>query len=131
METRIAFIALALFSAQANAEFLYVHFDDAGNRYLIDPTTKRQQGKYTLVWARTDYANAQIVKGKTVNSLKVLEVWDCSGFSFGMKNITAYSGKSGTGEYVHSTSLETHQVKFHDVAPDTLGEVKFEVVCGK
>jgi hypothetical protein len=131
MKARTAFIALALFSAQASAEWQFIVKDSSGTDYFIDLSTKRQQGQYTLVWEMVDYSKAQQWNGKSFNSVKQLSVYQCSELRLGGKSSVLYSGKLGMGNTVHNQSQEMRDVKFDDLVPDTVGETLFNIVCGK
>ncbi len=124
-------IALALFSAQASAEWQYIGEDDNGIRFFMDLSTKRQQGKYTLVWEMDDYPETRVFKGKSFSSAKTLTVYNCPEFRFGTKSYLLYNGKAGTGGVVQSESRELSEVDFEDAAPDTMGEEMLKKVCSK
>jgi hypothetical protein len=131
MKAKIAFIALALFSAQASAEWQFMGESHNGTKYFIDLSTKRQQGKYTLVWEMLDEPKPEVIRGKSFNSAKILAVYDCYEYRFGAKHFNFYNGKLGRGDVVHFKSVEMHAVDFIDVVPDTVGMTKFNRVCGK
>jgi hypothetical protein len=127
----ILLIAAVLAPAQARAEWQFIGSDDNGLRFFMDLSTKRQQGKYTLVWDREDYPKAQVANGKSFNSAKTLTVYDCAEYRYGTKSYLHYSGKSGTGDVVHSASRELSEVDFEDAAPETTGEAMLKIACGK
>jgi hypothetical protein len=131
MKSKIILIALALFSAQASAEWQFISEASNGAKFFMDLSTKRQQGKYTLVWSRVDYPDVEIIYGKTFNSFRVLDVYDCSEFRTGAKSIVFYFGKLGYGDVVHKQNLEMPEVKFGDVVPETIEDIKFKRVCRK
>jgi hypothetical protein len=66
MKAREAFIALALFSAQASAGWELVSEPASGNKFFMDLSTKRQQGKYALIWTLWNLPKAQLVYGKVL-----------------------------------------------------------------
>jgi hypothetical protein len=131
MKARIAFIALALASSQASAEWELVGESGDGSKFFMDFSTGRQQGKYMLVWGRVDLPKAEVFQGKIHNSLKVLRVFDCEEYRFASKSAAYYSGKSGTGEIVYSFSAEMYEVEFSDVVPGTVVEDNLNRACGK
>ena len=131
MRSKILLIALALFSAQASAEWQFISEASNGAKFFMDLSTKRQQGKYTLVWQMVDNAKVEIINGKSYNSTKTLVVYDCAEFRDGGKSFLFYSDKFGGGDVVHSKSLDMPAVYFGDVAPDTMGEIMFKKACGK
>ena len=131
MKAKIAFIALALFSAQASAEWQFMGESHNGTKFFIDLSTKRQQGKYMLVWEMMDAPKADVIYGKSFNSMKYLAVYDCFEYRYGAKSFNYYNGKLGRGDVVHFKSIEMHEVIFGDVVPDTAGMTTFNRVCGK
>lgn len=131
MKSKIVLIALALFSAQASAEWELVAESVSGNKFFIDLSTKRQQGRYTLVWTGVEYAKAEKYNGKDAYSAKVLDVYDCAEFRFGHKSAVFYSQKATEGVIVHNYSIEMHEVEWGDVVPDSVVETKFNKACEK
>jgi hypothetical protein len=83
------------------------------------------------VWEMLDEPKAEVIYGKSFNSMKNLAVYDCFEYRYGAKNFYYYKGKLGSGDVVRIKSHEMHEVDFSDVVPDTVGETKFKVVCGK
>jgi hypothetical protein len=132
MKARTAFIALALFSAQASAEWEWelVAETVSGNKFFMDISTKRQQDRYTLVWTGVEYAEAEKYEGKDAYSAKTLDVYDCAEFRSGHKSGVFYSEKATEGKIVHNFSVEMHEVVLADVVPDSVAEIKFNKVCG-
>jgi hypothetical protein len=131
MKSKSVLIALALFSAQVSAEWELVAESVSGDKYYIDLSTKRQQGKYTLVWTGVDYTKAEEYEGKDAYSAKTLAVYDCTEFKFGHKSAVFYSEKATQGEVVYNYSVEMHGLIFADVVPDSAVERSFNRACDK
>jgi hypothetical protein len=129
----VLLVTLALASSQASAEWEWelVAKTVSGNKFFMDISTKRQQGRYTLVWTGAEYAEAQKYEGKDAYSAKTLDVYDCAEFRFGHKSGVFYSEKATEGKIVYSYSVEMHEVVLADVVPDSVAETKFNKACGK
>jgi len=129
MKLRIAFIALALFSSQASAEWELVTYDDEAITFL-DPTTIRKQDNYTLAWTMTDYHDVKIdSNGKKFNSVKFLFVFKCQEMQIGMKSYVTYSDGLGKGDIVANANGQIYEVDFKDVVPASTGEATLKAVC--
>jgi hypothetical protein len=114
-----------------SAEWQFISEASNGAKFFMDLSTKRQQGKYTLVWTRWNLPKAQLVNGKSFNSARALTVFDCFGFRNGSKTEIYYGEISGVTGAVEMYSWEMHEVKFRDVVPETIGELMFKAACSK
>jgi hypothetical protein len=130
MKARTAFIALALFSAQASAEWELIGESNAG-MFFIDPATIRKQGGYTYVWGMEDFLVEQSVDGKKYKSTKTLAAFKCYERQSGWKYIIAYSNNMGAGSIVLSPQREAYEIKFLDIVPDSVGALTYKIVCGE
>ena len=130
MKAKMAFIALAMFAGQAQAEWEYIFKTDLIKLY-IDKSTIRNQSGYTLAWVTRDYLKPQGSLGYMHRSVKILQVAKCGEFVIGIKSFAEYSGNMGKGDVVLSSpSEEFHQIKFSDVSPGSLAEGTYNAICG-
>ncbi len=127
----ILLIAAVLAPAQARAGWEYVGESASGSVFIMDTSTKRQQGKYTLVWTGLEFPEGELINGKRFSSVRALDVYDCSDYRFGTKTEVYYTGKAGSGDVVHSVSMDMDKVKFMDVVPNTMAETMLKKACSK
>jgi hypothetical protein len=131
MKSKIVFISLALFSAQASAEWKLVAETDTEKLY-IDSSTIRKQANLTYVWTMTDYSLAQnSASGDKFKSDKTLVIYKCSEMQKAFKTLILYSDNLGRGEVIFSHQPEMYEVKYKDVVPGTFGEDMFKAACIK
>jgi hypothetical protein len=130
MKAKTAFIALALFAGQAQAEWELIGGTDNFELY-IDISTIRKQSGYTLAWFIRDYSKPQTSSvGHFYSSSKYLEVAKCGEYQRGMKSVIDYSSNMGEGNAVYlSSSKEFHQIEFRDVTPDSVSELMYDAIC--
>jgi hypothetical protein len=128
MKLRIAVIVLALFSAQANAEWRLLGTNSVGNHY-IDISSYQEDGNNRLIWTRTDYSKGMSVNGKIAWSDATLRVFNCNERQSGMKTIVAYSQKAQAGEVLWTSNTGNYQMQMTDIVPNTINNNIFKIVC--
>ena len=130
MKLRIAVITLALFSAQASAEWEVV---DANDEFItwLDRSSIRKQDNIKLAWIMFDYYLPKThSNGKEYKSIKLYVAYKCNEMQTGMKSFIMHSDEQGKGDVVANASGQIYDIEFADIPPRSNGEAMFKQVCG-
>ncbi len=127
----VVFALLLTFSSSAWAEWVNIGSGADGSFIIYaDPNTIRKNGSMVKMWELVDYVNAQVHKssGRTYFSVKHQAEYDCQGERFRSLAYLSYSGKMGGGEPIYN---DYDPGQWKPVAPGSVGEGLWELVCGK
>lgn len=97
---------------------------DNGIIYSLDRDSVRDMGGYREAWTKTDYSN--VLEGD-VSLRRSREDYDCAGRRMRARQTVAYNRD---GKIFRTMSLTEAESEWKAVTPDTMGEAKFEAVCG-
>ena len=127
MKKTVLMLLLAAMSTGAMAEWVPVGGGGDLDGFA-DPSTRRKNGNNVNMWALSNFKVPQKVGSAKYRSYKELEEYDCAGMRTRNLSITLYSEPMGKGNVVFTSDSPENWIH---VTPDTVGEVFWEVACGK
>jgi hypothetical protein len=114
---------LILFSVNSFANWTLVSTgDDKSTKIYMDFSTIKIVGGNKRVWTLMDFSKPN----ENISSFKVLEEYDCNGGRRRTIQITAYSGRMGSG---NSLGTENEGSQWSYVAPETIEMGNFRKIC--
>ncbi len=130
--TRLLLIVLTLLSLSggpAYAEWFKVSDGDEGGKTVyVDPTTIRRDSNLVKMWQFYDYKTVQTVGGNRFLTAKEQWEFDCAEERSRVVARKEFSGNMGSGTMVSTNS----QVgKWLPVIPGSIGQIVWEIACGK
>lgn len=123
--TRTVLAVLLLSATSAWAEWTYVEGTDDFDAY-VDLATIRKKGNVVKTWTLREYGAVKKIRGRIFLSTKAQEEFDCSEERFRVLYMAWFSRATGAGDVVGAFAEPT---KWEPVAPGSLGEALFKIVC--
>jgi hypothetical protein len=112
------------FATSASATWVKMSENDDADVY-IDATTIVKNGDFRQVWQLHD----EIKRARDgTRSSRILWEYDCKGERVRMISATGHDGPMATGKKLYNVYKASD---WRDIAPDTMGENGFKVVCTK
>jgi hypothetical protein len=116
-------IVLVLFSVNCFANWTFVSTnDDNSIKTYLDFSTIKTVGGFKRVWSLMDFSKPK----DNISSFKVLEEFDCRGEKRRTIQISAYSGRMGSG---NTLGTENGNGQWSYVAPGTIEMGTFRKIC--
>ncbi len=128
MKRLLLLTLLLLSSSPVYAEWVLKGIADYGFAVYVNPDTIRRKGDLVKMWHLFDYKTVETVTGISYLSNKVQSEYDCAEERSRQLAVVAFSGNMGKGAVVHTNSDEG---KWEPVAPDSVTQRLWKVVCGK
>jgi hypothetical protein len=130
---RLVFAALMMVCSMSWAAWeLCETSGDGMITYYCDKSTIRKNGAISRMWELRDYSSVETLSsGDRYMSAKVLNVYNCREETNAIISYIFYSGAMGEGNGVFLHTVKESEWKWDPIAPDTIGETKWEIACGK
>ena len=125
-------LAFALFvAADALATTWVLVGDSLTMTAEVDRDGITREGPIAKAWSRWNYAPAQYTPGdgKAYQSVKILNLYNCTTRQYAIAQQTAYAGPNGSGEVVFADTVPTSRLQYSEVTPETIGENSLVYVC--
>ena len=99
-----------------------------GFTVYVDLDTIRRKGELVKIWALRDYKTIRTGAGGLFLSGKDQYEYDCAEEHTRVLAFTEFSGNMGSGNLVHSNSVEG---KWEPVIPGSIDQGLWKIACGK
>ena len=120
-------LMLLVTAGAASAEWTVAGGNDQFVQY-VDRATIRRNGNLVKMWVLSDLKTVQTDAGDSYLSSKAQNEYDCKEERSRILAFTWFSGKMGNGKVVYSDS---DPGKWKPISPESIGEIKWKVACGK
>lgn len=121
------FLGMLCAATPSIASWERISHDDDSDEY-IDLSTIRRKGNKVKVWGISNYSKPMpFGPYKTYRSTKIQWEYDCGNEMQRVFFIMGYTGPMGSGQ---NTGSEQNPRNWTPVAPETIGERLYHLVCG-
>ena len=131
----LIFLAMLASSAANAATWVAIHkFDEQGFRLSIDTDSITQEGVLRKAWVRWEYIKPQLLPRSSTEEpeLYFVETLELSYYHCQQRKsaLSRIIHRGSDGKAVSNLARTTEELKYSEEAPDSLGEMMLEAVCG-
>jgi len=106
--------------------------DEGGLTVYVDTSTIRKNGAISRMWFVDNCSKVQTNPiGDRYMSDKSLRAFNCRDETFAIISLVRYSGSMGQGNVVRSATFQERELEWSPIVPETVGETKWKIACGK
>ena len=127
---RFLLALMMIVSSVSWAEWIAVRENEQGIQ-LVDYSSLKTKGSIASMWTMSNFKQVQKTDFGNYRSIKVLSYFDCIDNTLGDQTVVMYSKLNGSGVVVFSADRKKDQIEFTSVVPETMGEAKWKIACGK
>ena len=124
----LAFWLLAATSGSVAAAWPLLGSTEGAADIYIDRATISKSGHTVKMWIMEDYKGPRTFSGKTFQSAKLQQEYDCKDGQRRTVQSTLHSAQKGNGTVVHTGSQPT---AWRPITADTVAETMWKMACGK
>lgn len=130
MRTFILLFILLTSKSSFSQNWIYVGSSVSGDKYYLRNSNNNESG-FKKVWSKQVSKSMTYKKGNKTYTLingycLDLKEYDCSGKQSKFVSYAYYNSK---GVAVYSYQFQSFETEWHDVLPDSVGEMLLEKVC--
>jgi len=128
MKKLILAMLLAAVSTSAMAEWTRINVGDNGDDY-VNYSSIRKTGNKVKMWSLKDWKTIHIIDGEKpyLSEANQFE-YDCYAETSQILAWNNYSGNMGHGD---ATDAQSFRGDALPISPDSIGEIKWKIACGK
>ena len=117
---------MSLGATVASAEWVLLENNESGDRFYVDPASKRRTGTVVRIWVAVNYSSPKVWNGKAYYSSRIYYQYDCAERTSQGLQVSGFAGKMLTGDVIGS---DTQPGNKSFIAPDTAGQTLFHFAC--
>lgn len=118
--------ACVLLPVVAAAQWIEFDGNDDFTYYVEEDRPKKLSSGALQVWAMVDYSTAEPDRTQSSATLWLL---DCEAELSGVKAVTRYAGRMGTGPVLDSTEIEPRNLRMRAVVPGSIAAFLLRMSC--